>query len=102
MSSSIMRVEVICMRPGDVWRRGVEVAAGTTLAEALEVSGIRRELPQVFFSEPAVGVFGRLCSLQQLLQDGDRVEVYRPLTFDPMESRRRRAQHRKRKAAAAA
>ncbi|WP_195846919.1 RnfH family protein, partial [Bordetella pertussis] len=29
------------------------------------------------------------------LADGDRVEIYRGLSFDPKESRRRRAEHRR-------
>ncbi len=94
MNSGTLFVEVIHIRPGKIWRRDVEVAAGATLAEALHASGIRHEFPQVFAHEPAVGVFGRLCSLQEVLRPGDRVEVYRPLVFDPMESRRRRALHR--------
>lgn len=38
-----------------------------------------------------LGIYGRRCTAQTLLSDGDRVEIYRPLRFDPMESRRRRA-----------
>jgi putative ubiquitin-RnfH superfamily antitoxin RatB of RatAB toxin-antitoxin module len=38
-----------------------------------------------------IGVYGRRCEADTPLCDGDRVEIYRPLNFDPMESRRRRA-----------
>ena len=38
-----------------------------------------------------VGIWGRRCSLDQLVAEGDRVEIYRPLTIDPMEARRTRA-----------
>jgi putative ubiquitin-RnfH superfamily antitoxin RatB of RatAB toxin-antitoxin module len=37
-----------------------------------------------------VGVFGRLVTLSAPLQNGDRVEMYRALTVDPKEARRRR------------
>src|SRR5690606_42087026 len=47
-----------------------------------------------------VGIFGRQCRADTPLADGDRVEIYRPLTYDPMVSRRRRAEHRRAKAAA--
>jgi len=38
-----------------------------------------------------VGVFGRLRSIQDVAQDGDRIEIYRPLVADPKVRRRRRA-----------
>jgi hypothetical protein len=38
-----------------------------------------------------VGIFGRLVGLGEPLADGDRVEIYRPLTDDPKRSRRERA-----------
>jgi putative ubiquitin-RnfH superfamily antitoxin RatB of RatAB toxin-antitoxin module len=43
----------------------------------------------------AVGVWGRSKALTTILREGDRLEVYRPLTVDPKEARRQRyAQHR--------
>lgn len=42
--------------------------------------------------EPAaVGIFGKLRSLEHVLQAGDRIEVYQPLYMDPKEARRVRA-----------
>lgn len=40
----------------------------------------------------SVGVWGRKCGLDHLLRDGDRVELYRPLTVDPKVARRERFQ----------
>jgi len=37
-----------------------------------------------------VGIWGHKAARDEVLRDGDRVEVYRPLTVDPMEARRRR------------
>lgn len=42
-----------------------------------------------------VGVFGELCDRSAVPRDGDRIELYRPLTSDPKESRRERARARK-------
>jgi putative ubiquitin-RnfH superfamily antitoxin RatB of RatAB toxin-antitoxin module len=39
----------------------------------------------------AVGIFGRKVSLERVLENGDRVEIYRPLIADPKEVRRQRA-----------
>ena len=42
-----------------------------------------------------VGIFGELCDRSAVPRDGDRVELYRPLTSDPKESRRERARAKK-------
>jgi putative ubiquitin-RnfH superfamily antitoxin RatB of RatAB toxin-antitoxin module len=39
-------------------------------------------------------VYGERCDARRVLREDDRVELYRPLVFDPLESRRRRAAHR--------
>lgn len=100
MRAAAMQVEVMYARPESIWRRSVSVPERATLREALDASGFFRDFPE-FIDDAAlaVGVFGRLCGMQQTLHAGDRVEVYRPLAYDPMESRRRRARHRQRKAA---
>ena len=38
-----------------------------------------------------LGIWGRLVNRDQTLEDGDRVEIYRPLEIDPRETRRRLA-----------
>ena len=91
-----MQVEVIHARPTDVWRQKLELPAGATLGDALDASGLLRQFPELI--EAPCGVFGRVCTREHVLAHGDRVEVYRPLVFDPMESRRRRARHRARTA----
>jgi putative ubiquitin-RnfH superfamily antitoxin RatB of RatAB toxin-antitoxin module len=45
--------------------------------------------------EIAVGVFSQLVTLDHVLSEGDRVEVYRPLAISPAERRRQRAAQRK-------
>ncbi len=39
----------------------------------------------------ATGIFGEACGRERPLRDGDRVELYRPLTIDPKSARRARA-----------
>ena len=70
--------------------RKVEIAANSTVAEALAASGIDAQLPSGFVPA-ALGIFGRIVTLATRLHDGDRIELYRPLQADPKESRRRRA-----------
>jgi putative ubiquitin-RnfH superfamily antitoxin RatB of RatAB toxin-antitoxin module len=47
-------------------------------------------MPEVAFDPSRLGVFSRRVSPDDTLRDGDRVEIYRPLTIDPKDARRRR------------
>jgi len=66
----------------------LEVSVGTTVAEALEQSGIASTVPDA--GQMAVGIFGKITPRNTALQPGDRIEIYRPLTEEPKEARRRR------------
>lgn len=89
-----LNVEVCYAHGSGVWRRAVAVPEGANVGDALDESGFRQEFPGVDPVQAGLGVYGVKCDMQHVLHDGDRVEVYRPLVFDPKESRRRRALHR--------
>lgn len=72
----------------------LEVEAGTTLAEAIERSGLLQQCPEIDLAIFGVGVFGQPRGLDRPVEPGDRIEVYRPLPADPKELRRRRAARR--------
>ena len=59
--------------------------------DAIHQSGLLEEFPEINTAQPAVGIFGRKVSLDTLLNEGDRVEIYRPLECSPQDARRRRA-----------
>jgi len=62
-----------------------------TVREAIERSGILERFPEIDLAVNKVGVFGKVTKLDQALQPGDRVEIYRPLIADPKEARKKRA-----------
>lgn len=66
----------------------IAVPAGTTVGDAIEQSGIAGQFPDEDLSACKLGIWGRLAASNQVLEDGDRVEIYRPLTIDPREARR--------------
>jgi putative ubiquitin-RnfH superfamily antitoxin RatB of RatAB toxin-antitoxin module len=70
---------------------GLNVPAMTTLSEAVKLSAIEAEFPDVDFSTCKIGVFGRIESADRLVEEGDRVEIFRPLEVSPMQSRLNRA-----------
>lgn len=81
------------------WQRTVRLPAPATAAEAVRASEFAAQYPDRDPWEHGVGIYGKPCLPGTPLSDGDRLEIYRPLTFDPKISRRRRAEHRRAKAA---
>jgi len=70
------------------------LAPGATLADALAASGLveRYGLGEL---GGLTGIHGRLRPQTEVLRDGDRVEIYRPLRADPKDARRKRARQRR-------
>ncbi len=66
----------------------LKVPLGTTLGQAIAISGITKRFPEIDLLKNKTGVFGRLHPLEYILRPGDRVEIYRPLVADPKEVRR--------------
>ncbi len=90
----LIEVEVAYALPQRQVITRVTVAVGTTVAEAIALSGIRKIFGGIE-EQPKVGIFSRKVSLDYPLQAGDRVEIYRPLLADPKEVRRRKAAEQK-------
>ena len=86
-----MKVEVAYALPSSQLLLRVEVPEPCTVSQAIELSGIVQQFPELAHQKLEAGIFSRLVSLDTLLKSGDRVEIYRPLTVDPMQKRRLRA-----------
>ena len=84
-------VEVVLAMPGRQALVSLEVAAGTTLAEAIALSGVPEMFDGVELDLNKVGIFGQKANPERVLAAGDRVEIYRSLVADPKEVRRQRA-----------
>jgi hypothetical protein len=85
-----LRVEVAYSpAPRQVQVVTLELAAGCSVADALRASGLL-ERHALTLEGLRCGVWGRVQPLDALLRDGDRVELYRPLSVDPKEARRLR------------
>lgn len=85
-----LRVELsFSPAPRRVLTMSLTLANGSRVADALQASGWLAEhglAPETL----RCGVWGRLQALDHPLRNGDRVELYRPLTVDPKEARRLR------------
>lgn len=72
----------------------VEVDQGATIETVIRRSGILADFPEIDLARQSVGVFSRQRALTDIVQAGDRIEIYRPLLIDPKEARRVRAKKR--------
>ncbi|HKO87374.1 MAG TPA: RnfH family protein [Burkholderiales bacterium] len=86
----MIKVEVVYAEPLRQLLYSVEVLEGSTIAEAIQVSGLVRDFPALDLTQCRVGIHARLANVGAVVEDGDRVEIYRPLSADPKEARRGR------------
>jgi putative ubiquitin-RnfH superfamily antitoxin RatB of RatAB toxin-antitoxin module len=77
-----MKIEVVYALPQQAQVITLNLPAGATVRDALAAAGMEGS---------ACGIFGKRAGLDRRLNEGDRVEIYRPLALDPKEARRRRA-----------
>ena len=91
--SKRFNVEVAYAEPEKQLIKSLEIETGATAIEAVRQSGILEEFAGLQDSdELELGIFGKKCQHGEVLQTGDRVEIYRPLLVDPKEARRLKAE----------
>jgi hypothetical protein len=91
MAEALIDVEVAYATPEQQMIVALKMPEGTTVEQAINVSGLLDRFPEIDAADIKVGIFGNVCKLDQQLRKDDRVEIYRPLIHDPKEARRQRA-----------
>jgi putative ubiquitin-RnfH superfamily antitoxin RatB of RatAB toxin-antitoxin module len=88
-----LRIEVAYARPDLQKIVELEVDEGTSVFDAASRSGLEQIFPEISYEEIDMGVFGKVVKKphEELLRDGDRIELYRPLIIDPKQARLNRA-----------
>lgn len=86
-----IRVEVAYALPDKQAIIALDVPQGTSVLAAAQQSGITGKFEGIDLENAKLGIFGAVVAPGQLLKDGDRVEIYRPLIADPKEVRKARA-----------
>ena len=89
-----IQVLVCYATPERNWSAQVQLQANSRIKDAIQKSQFLAEFDQFTLEQLVTGIYGKRASLSHKLNDGDRVEIYRTLIFDPKQSRRRRAVHR--------
>lgn len=88
-----MRIEVAYARPDRQYLLTLELPAGSSVTDALVAARLSEQCPELAAGLFTVGIWGQIEKSPQArqLQAGDRVEIYRPLSLDPMAARKARA-----------
>jgi len=86
-------IEVVYALPEKQVVQRINLPEGTTAEQAVKMSDILRQFPEIDLLQNKLGIYGKLIKPATILRDRDRVEIYRPLRVDPKESRRRRAKN---------
>ncbi|WP_273745945.1 RnfH family protein [Morganella morganii] len=94
---SDISAEVCYALPDKQFLIPVKIHEGATVEAVILASGILSLWDDVDLTKNKVGIFSRPAKLTDIVSDGDRVEIYRPLIADPKEMRRKRAEDASRK-----
>lgn len=97
-STAMINIEVTYALPDKQVVIALQVTDGTTLEQAVRLSGILDQFPQIDMAKNKVGIFSKLKKPDEIVREGDRVEIYRPLIADPKVVRKQRAAEGKRMA----
>lgn len=91
MSGKIV-VEVAYALPEKQYLQRVTLEEGATVEQAIRQSGLLELRSDIDLQVNKIGIYSRPVKLHDVVREGDRVEIYRPLIADPKELRRQRAE----------
>ena len=91
--NEMVNIEVAYATPEKQLIIALAVLKGTSMYEAVLQSNIEKKFNDLDLAQSQMGIFGKLESLpkQKIVEEGDRIEIYRPLKIDPKEARKERA-----------
>lgn len=89
-NKAIFSVEICYIAPNRQFVKTIDVETGTTISQAIALSGLLETCSDINWEQNKVGIYGKIKSLDTLLNEADRIEIYRPLKMTPIEARRRR------------
>ncbi|MDQ6576528.1 MAG: RnfH family protein [Haemophilus parahaemolyticus] len=91
MSEKIV-VEVVYAYPERYFLKKLTLENPITIQNAIVQSGVLEKYTEIDLRQNKVGIFSRLAKLTDMVENGDRIEIYRPLIADPKEIRRKKAE----------
>jgi uncharacterized protein len=91
MKDARLQIEVAYAEPQRAIVKTYRLAPQSQVADAMRLAALDPDFSEVDLANSALGIFGRVVGTDHPLKEGDRIEIYRPLTADPKTARRARA-----------
>jgi putative ubiquitin-RnfH superfamily antitoxin RatB of RatAB toxin-antitoxin module len=76
----LVNVEVIYAMADNQVIKALQVPRGATIEDSIKLTNILEEFPEINLDNNKVGVFGMVKPLTDIVHDGERIEIYRPIT----------------------
>ncbi len=89
--TTLIDIEVAYALPNQQILKQLRVPTGTTVEQAIKLSKLIDEFPEIGLSKNKLGIFSKFTQRETIVHPQDRIEIYRPLIIDPKEARRIRA-----------
>lgn len=91
--TDMIRIEVAYALPKKQKIISLNVPVGTSVYDAALQAGMEKYFPELDVATLPMGIFGKAVAKPQEteIQEGQRIELYRPLLVDPKEVRKQRA-----------
>jgi putative ubiquitin-RnfH superfamily antitoxin RatB of RatAB toxin-antitoxin module len=90
MAVETIHVQVCYASEAAQFLRALQVAPGTTIGQAIALSGLAEAVPGLDVAALETGIYAKKKPRDTILREHDRIELYRPLIADPKHARRRR------------
>ena len=87
----MLNIEIVYARPEAQTLLSLAVIPGSTIHQALKKSTLLKDHAELDIRHLSIGIFSEPKQLSDVLQEGDRIEIYRPLLCDPKKERQRKA-----------
>lgn len=95
MATQKIVVEVAYAYPDKYFLKKVYLDTPMSIQNVILQSGVLEKYTEINLRENKIGIFSRPAKLTDVVENGDRIEIYRPLIADPKEIRRQRAEKQK-------
>jgi len=89
-----INVSIVYAMPQKQWLLELQVTRGTNAEELVQMSKFLEQIDTLrgkTIEQLKLGVYSQKVTIDYLLEEGDRLEIYRELTADPKEVRRQLA-----------
>ncbi|MBS1222213.1 MAG: protein rnfH [Proteobacteria bacterium] len=78
-----MKVSIVYATPSRQFWMTLDLPEGSRVRDVIDRSGVLNRFPEIDLERQKIGIFSKLTTMDAVLEDGDRVEIYRPITADP-------------------